>query len=241
MIDIHAHIIPNIDDGSKSVEETFNLINEAKEAGFTDIILTPHYITNYYETPGAEVKFWTEALQKIANEKNLKINLHPGMEIYISEELNDLAKDGTVITLANSNYILIEFPMNTTMRNADEILFIMRNMGYKIIIAHPERYKCIQENIEYAMQLVEEGCMLQSNYGSIVDIYGKEAKKTLKKLLKMDLVSFFGTDTHKEGTIYQIMPQILKKLRKTISEEKLYEITTENPRKILENQDKKIV
>lgn len=238
MIDIHTHIIPNIDDGSKSVEETFKLINEAKEAGFTDIILTPHYITNYYETPGAEVKFWTESLQKIVDEKNLGLKLHSGMEIYISEELSDLVKNGTVITLADSKYILIEFPMNTTMRNVDEILFMMRNMGYKVIIAHPERYKCIQENIEYAMQLVEEGCMLQSNYGSIVDIYGKEARKTLKKLFKMDVISFLGTDTHKEGTIYQIMPQIIKKLRKVISEEKLYEITTENPRKILENQDK---
>lgn len=237
MIDIHTHIIPNIDDGSKSVEETFKLINEAKEAGFTDIILTPHYITNYYETPGAEVKFWTESLQRIVNEKNLDVQLHSGMEIYIFEELSDLVKKGTVITLANSKYILIEFPMNTTMRNVDEILFIMRNMGYKIIIAHPERYKCIQGNIEYAMRLVEEGCMLQSNYGSIVDIYGKEAKQTLKKLLKMDLVSFLGTDTHKEGTIYQMMPKIIKKLRKLISEEKLYEITTRNPRKILEKQD----
>lgn len=237
MIDIHTHIIPNIDDGSKSVEETFKLINEAKEAGFTDIILTPHYITNYYETPGAEVKFWTESLQKIVDEKNLGVKLHSGMEIYISEELSELVRNGTVITLANSKYVLIEFPMNTIMRNVDEILFIMRNMGYKVIIAHPERYKCIQENIEYAMQLVEEGCMLQSNYGSIVDMYGKEAKKTLKKLLKMNLVSFLGTDTHKEETIYKVIPKILKKLKKVISEEKLYEITTLNPRKILDNQD----
>lgn len=237
MIDVHTHIIPNIDDGSKSVEETFNLINEARNAGFTDVILTPHFITNYYETPGAEVKFWTESLQKIIDEKNIKIKLHSGMESYISEELSELAKNGTVLTLADSRYILIEFPMNTTMRNADQILFVMRNMGYKVIIAHPERYKCIQDNIEYAMQLVEEGCLLQANYGSVVDIYGKEAKKTLKQLLKMDLISFLGTDTHKEGTIYPIMPQILKKLKKVITEEKLYEITTENPRKIIENRD----
>lgn len=205
--------------------------------GFTDIILTPHYITNYYETPGSEIKFWIESLQKIINEKNLNVKLHSGMEIYISEELDELVRNGTVITLANSKYILIEFPMNTTMRNVDQILFVLRNMGYKIIIAHPERYKYIQDNIEYAMQLVEEGCMLQSNYGSIVDIYGKEAKKTLKKLLKMDLISFLGTDTHKQGTIYSIMPQILKKLKKVISEEKLYEITTQNPKKILEDID----
>lgn len=237
MIDVHTHIIPNIDDGSKSVEETFNLINEARNAGFTDVIVTPHFITNYYETPGAEIKFWTESLQKIIDEKNIKIKLHSGMENYISEELSELAKNGTVLTLADSRYILIEFPMNTTMRNADQILFVMRNMGYKVIIAHPERYKCIQDNFEYAMQLVEEGCLLQANYGSIVDIYGKEAKKTLKQLLKMDLIAFLGTDTHKEGTIYPIMPQILKKLRKVITEEKLYEITTENPKRILMNEE----
>lgn len=237
MIDIHTHIIPSIDDGSKNVEETFNLINEAKMAGFTDIMLTPHFITNYYETTGAEVKFWVESLQKIVNEKKIGVKLHSGMEIYICEELTELIKKGIVLPLANSKYILIEFPMNTTMRNANEILFMIRNMGYQVIIAHPERYKCIQENIEYAMQLSEEGCMFQSNYGSIVNLYGKEAKKTLKKLFKMDLVSFLGTDTHKQGTIYQIMPQILKKLKKVVSEEKLYEITTENPRKIIESED----
>ena len=237
MIDIHTHIIPNIDDGSKSVEETFNLMKEAEEAGFTDIILTPHYITNYYETPGSEVKFWTESLQNIINQKGLEIQLHSGMEIYIFEELGELLRSGQIITLANSNYVLIEFPMSTTMRNVEQILFVIRNMGYKVIIAHPERYKYIQDNIEYAMQLVEEGCLLQSNYGSIVDIYGKEAKKTIKQLLKMDLISFLGTDTHKEGTIYSLMPKILKKMKKIISEEKLYEITTKNPKKILNNQD----
>lgn len=237
MIDIHTHIIPNIDDGSKSVEETFELIKEAEEAGFTDIILTPHYITNYYETPGSEVRFWTESLQNIINQKGIKVQLHSGMEIYIFEELGELLRSGQIITLANSNYVLIEFPMNTTMRNVEQILFIIRNMGYKVIIAHPERYKCIQDNAEYAMQLVEEGCLLQSNYGSIVDIYGKEAKKTVKQLLKMNLVSFLGTDTHKQGTIYSAMPQILKKLKKIITEEKLYEITTKNPKKILDNQD----
>ena len=237
MVDVHTHIIPNIDDGSRSVEETFNLIQEAEEAGFTDIILTPHYITNYYETPGSEVKFWTESLQNIINQKGIEVQLHSGMEIYIFEELGELLRNGQIITLANSNYALIEFPMNTTMRNVEQILFVVRNMGYKVIIAHPERYKCIQDNTEYAMQLVEEGCLLQANYGSIVDIYGKEAKKTLKQLLKMDLISFMGTDTHKEGTIYKSIPQILKKLKKVISEEKLYEITTKNPRKILNNQD----
>lgn len=158
------------------------------------------------------------------------------MEIYISEELDSLVKNGTVIGLANSNYLLIEFPLNTTPKYIDEILFLMKGMGYQVIIAHPERYKVVQEDIEYAVQLVEKGCLLQSNFGSIVELYGKQAKKAIKKLLKMDLITYLASDTHREGTIYKIMPQIIKKLKKEISEEKLYELTTKNPEKIIKTK-----
>lgn len=206
-----------------------------KKFGFTDIILTPHYITSYYETPGNEVQLIQESLQKILKEREINVNLHSGMEIYISEELDSLVKNGTVIGLANSNYLLIEFPLNTTPKYIDEVLFLMKGMGYQVIIAHPERYKVVQEDIEYAVQLVEKGCLLQSNFGSIVELYGKQAKKTIKKLLKMNLVTYLASDTHREKTIYKIMPQIIKKLRKEISEEKLYELTTKNPAKIIEN------
>ena len=94
----------------------------------------------------------------------------------------------------------------------------MKGMGYQVIIAHPERYKVVQEDIEYAVQLVEKGCLLQSNFGSIAELYGKQAKKAIKKLLKMDLITYLASDTHRE-----------------ISEEKLYELTAINPAKIIEN------
>lgn len=233
MIDIHTHIIPNIDDGATSVDETINLIKEAEEAGFTDIILTPHYITNYYDTPGCEVHFWKESLQKVLDEKNININLHSGMEIYIAEDIDKLLTSGTIISLANSKYLLLELPMNNILKKIDDILFVLQSMGYKIIIAHPERYKAVQENINYAIQLKEKGCLLQSNYGSIVGLYGKNAKKTFKKLIKLNLISFLGTDTHKQKTIYKFMPQILKKLKKIISKEELHILTTENPQLIL--------
>lgn len=198
--------------------------------------MTPHYITGYYENSGKDIFLLKDSLQKIVEEKQISVNLHQGMEVYITEEIEELIKKGEIITLANSNYILMEFPMNIAPRYIEDVLFIMKNMGYQVIIAHPERYKFVQEDIEYAIQWVEKGCLLQANFGSIVDIYGKEAKKTVKKLFKLNLISFLGTDTHKQGTIYTIIPQIIKKLKKVISEEKLYEITEKNPRKILRNE-----
>lgn len=202
--------------------------------GFTDIILTPHYITNYYETPGNEIELLKDSLKQLIKEQRINVNIHSGMEIYISEELDNLVKNGTVIGLANSKYLLIEFPLNTTPKYIDEVLFVMQGMGYQVIIAHPERYKAVQEDVEYAVQLVEKGCLLQSNFGSIIGIYGKHAKKTIKKLLNMDLVTYLASDVHREETIYKNMPQIIKKLKKVISEEKLNELTTKNPKKIIE-------
>lgn len=155
------------------------------------------------------------------------------MEIYICEELEDLVKSGTVIGLAGSKYILIEFPMNAKVKYIDEILFLMQGMGYKVIVAHPERYNVVKENINYAKELIEKGCLLQCNFGSIVDIYGKQARKTIKKLLKLDLVTFLASDTHRPQTVYKMMPEIIKKLKKVISEEKIHELTTENPKKII--------
>lgn len=193
-------------------------------------------MTEYYENSGIDVKLLKESLQKIVEKQGIGITLHEGMEVYLSEEIEELIKNGEIITLANSNYILIEFPMNSIARYVDDILFLLKNMGYQVIIAHPERYKFVQDDIEYAQKWVEKGCLLQANYGSLIEIYGKEAKKTLKKLLKLDLISFLGTDTHKQGTIYKQIPHILKKLKKYISEEKIYELTEINPKKILENE-----
>ena len=233
MIDIHCHLIPKIDDGSRSIEETFNLINEAKEAGFTDIILTPHYITDYYENKASDINTIKNSLQKILDEKNINVQLYAGMEIYICQNLKELIDNGQVMGLANSNYILVEFPLSSKPKYIDDVLFTLQGMGYTVIIAHPERYKAVQEDFDFAINLVDKGCLLQSNYASIVGFYGESAKKVLKKLLKMDMVTFLGTDTHRQGSIYKIMPQIIKKLRKEISDEKLFELTNENPSKII--------
>ena len=205
--------------------------------GFTDIILTPHYMTDCYETPGPEVNFWKESLQKILDDRQTGVTLHSGMEIYMTEEIGELVKTGRIIGLANSRYILVEFPMNTIPQYADSVLFLLSSIGFKVIIAHPERYKFVQDDIGYAQKLVDRGYLLQSNYGSIYGVYGTEAKKAEKKLLKMNLISFLGTDTHRPETIYKEMPDIIKKLRKVISEQELYELTTANPQKILNNEE----
>ena len=107
MIDIHSHLIPNVDDGAKSPEETIELIKEAREAGITDIILTPHYIINSYEQNAETLILLKDKLQQIINSENIKVNLHIGMEVYITDNLVEILKQNKILTLAGSKYLLM--------------------------------------------------------------------------------------------------------------------------------------
>lgn len=237
MIDMHSHIIPGVDDGSNNVEETFNMIKEAKEVGFTDVFLTSHFLTHYYEPDAKELAFWKEKLQEILNNKNIDLKLHLGMEIYISNKMEELIKEKKIITLNNSRYMLIELPLSTTINYLDYVLYFLQTISIIPIIAHPERYKCVQENPSLVESYIDKGALIQCNYGSIVGLYGNKAKQVLKTLLKQNQVHFLGSDCHKQKSIYLLIPEAVKKIKKIIGEKKFYTISTENPKKILNNEE----
>ena len=237
MIDIHSHIIPNVDDGARSVEETFNILKEAQEAGFTDVILTSHFLLNYYETNAQELIFWKEKLQEVLKKQGTKINLHSGMEIYITNQMEELLENKKILTLANSRYMLIELPLATNVKYFDYVVYYLEAKGIKPIIAHPERYKCVQKDPDIVEEYIEKGCLIQCNYGSIVNLYGREAEKTIKTLLKKNQVHFLGSDVHRENGTYLIILDAIKKIRKIIGENKINELTTINPKKILQNEE----
>ena len=237
MIDIHSHIIPNVDDGARSVEETFNILKEAQEAGFTDVILTSHFLLIYYETNAQELIFWKEKLQEVLKKQGTKINLHSGMEIYITNQMEELLENKKILTLANSRYMLIELPLATNVKYFDYVVYYLEAKGIKPIIAHPERYKCVQKDPDIVEEYIEKGCLIQCNYGSIVNLYGREAEKTIKTILKKNQVHFLGSDVHRENGTYLIILDAIKKIRKIIGENKINEITTINPKKILQNEE----
>lgn len=232
MIDLHSHIMPNIDDGSSSMEDTLKILEEAKQSGFSTIILTSHYVENYYEHD-------EEERRNILNDIRSKIDgieLILGSEIYFSENILKLLKEKKASTINNSRYILFEFPMNNQALNSKEIVNKLIENNYIPIIAHPERYLYVQENIEFVEELAEIGALFQANYGSIIGMYGNKAKKTLKLLLKKDLITFFGSDVHRPDQIYPQMPKIVKKLKRIISEERFEDLSEDNLKKVLRNE-----
>lgn len=236
MIDFHTHILPNIDDGSRSIEETFNLIEEAKNVGFDKIILTPHYMEGYYETDVAEREVWLNAIEKNLFIKKYNGSLYLGNEIYISDNIISLLENAKASTINNTSYVLFELPLNAEPFNLYNIIYEMQKNKIVPVLAHPERYSFVQKDPELLYDLVDKGVLLQANYGSIIGQYGNKAKVLVKKMLQSKLVHFLGTDVHREGTIYTRIPDCLDELRNIIDDDYLNELTTINAELALANK-----
>lgn len=237
MIDMHSHILPNIDDGAKNIDKSITMIKEAYEAGFTDIISTSHYIEESYNATKKEREKLIRDINKKLEAENISIKIHNGAEAYVSINLVDLIESEKLPTINESKYLLMELPMHSEIIYLDEIIYKLKNNGIIPIIAHPERYLYVQENPKVLQSLIDKGVLFQANYGSVIGHYGKSAKKTLKKLLKNDMIHFFGTDTHRSGSIYTQMDSILRKLERIIGKEKLYVLSKINPQRVLDNKE----
>ncbi len=236
MIDMHTHILPNIDDGSRSIEETFNLIKEAKEVGFDAIISTSHYMEGYYETDSPEREVWINAIYENLQNKNIDIKLYLGNEIYISENIVKLLEEGKASTINETSYVLFEMPLNAEPMNLYDVIYEMLQYKLVPILAHPERYSFVQKEPELIYDLVQKGVLMQSNYGSVIGMYGEKAQIIVKKFLENNMIHFLGTDVHRQNTIYPRIPEILEELNSIIGEEYVEKLTTTNPKLVLSNK-----
>lgn len=237
MIDFHNHIIFDVDDGAQDIEQSIKMLKEAQEAGITDVILTPHYMEEYYEVGTKAIAKRMEIINQEIEKNNINIKLHQSNEVYITSNIINLLKNERVSTVAGSKYVLMETPMLQVPMNFRQIIYDLKSNGYIPVIAHPERYEYIQKNPQIVYDLIQDGVLFQSNIGSIIGIYGNNAKKTIKKLLKHKMVHFIGTDTHRPDSIYPKVEKALKKLGKIVPEDELEKIICGNAKCVLENKD----
>lgn len=233
MIDIHSHILPGVDDGARTLTDSVEIIRELAGIGVTEMIATPHYMNEtQFVSPYRENCKLFERLKQVLADEGIGVRVYLGNEIYIDDEILSLLKAGKVSGLAQSKNLLIELPLNEEFPNYEDVFLDLLNRGFQVILAHPERYTLVQNDIGVAEQLHEMGVLLQGNLGSIMGKYGSGAKKTIKKLVKEKLIFAFGTDTHHCGGGEQLK-LAEKKLAKYYNEAELEKVLVGNARKIL--------
>ncbi len=238
MIDLHNHIIFDVDDGSESLEQSMRMIRSAKEAGFSELCFTPHYMEDGYRTERniLEQKFFQ--IKDCIDRENIGVKLYLGEEIFIFPNLVD--KLDEVICINDTRYILIEFPLFEELGYIEDVIYKLLSYGKVPIIAHPERYYSSAKDFDFVLKLIQKVALLQMNMNSIIGHYGKDARNIAIKLLKNDLVHIIGSDAHTTAT-YNCTNQSIAEMKKIISEAKLNELMEINPRKILNDEEIEIV
>ena len=233
MVDIHSHIINEIDDGSKSIDMTINMLKKSEQSGTTDIIATPHFMRGRFEVEYKDVVKKVEELREIAKENNIDINIYAGQEVYYSKNILDYYNDKMIGTINNTKYMLIEFPMLDF--NIDEVIntiYELQIRGITPIIAHPERYKPFIKKPSMINSLIKEGMLFQLNAGSLTGAFGKDVKKTATKYLENNIYSFIGSDAHRDRGRDTDMKEALGILER--NQRKAF---IDNGRLMLENED----
>lgn len=237
MIDIHSHLLFGVDDGSRTLEESVHVIKKLSEVGYTDIILTPHYINDStYVSTREENLDVLKRLKVGLIRNNVNVNLYLGNEIYIDSEIANLLKNNIISSLNDTKYLLIELPMSGENEIYYDVFLDLINMGYKVILAHPERYISFQKDFNKIYELKELGVLLQSNVGSVLGDYGRGAKKTIKRLLKENLITFMGTDIHHNKEEYTFVLKAKKKMGKYLTQKQINNIFENNAKVLLKDK-----
>lgn len=192
-VDIHCHILPGVDDGSQTPEETKAMLQKAWDEGIQIMVATPHYHKQRGKNDIELIKKQLLLTRKLAKEVHPKMQICLGMEIYYGEDVPELLKEGRVVSIRKSRYILVEFSPGDEFQYILNAVRKLQMSGHTVIIAHIERYNCLRKDISNVEYLREMGAYLQVNTGSITGSYGRSVKKFLREVLKAHLVQLVGT------------------------------------------------
>lgn len=231
MIDIHSHVLPQIDDGPASWEETMAMMHQAEEDGITEVAITHHILSNIDYEREAEIVTKFEELKKRLELERITIKLHLGAELYSQPDMELHHRISTYDD--NKKYFLVEFPMQGVPQFAADYFFDVATVGITPVIAHPERNMGIIRNPERAYEFVQRGALLQMNAGSIVGRHGEPVKDTAMVLLNSNLIHLVGSDGHNTRR----RPMKLSDARRLVAEgwgeDRARAIFEENPKPIL--------
>ena len=238
MIDFHNHILPEVDDGSKSLAMSLNMLRKAEEQGITDIVNTVHY--QHPKVEGKDITFEKitseiNNLQKIADQNQIGIKIHSGAEVFYLPNLPKIIDD-PLTTFGNGKYMLIEFPVLQLPPNFEDTLFDLSMKGVTPIIAHPERYLVVQEDIVVLAELVQRGYLVQLDAGSIIGTFGENARRSAHQILSRGLCHIIGSDSHNDTTRNICLQEAVSFCMKELGID-ITEFVLDNPQKVLNGEE----
>jgi len=227
MIDIHSHILPEIDDGSKSFGESIEMARIASQDGITHMVCTPHMFNGLSNNPDpAEV---VERVQLLRQSLGKALDLLPGNEVHFTHDIVNQVKLNRVTRLNQRNYMLVEFPTMNVPVGAEEALYQIQVQGVRPILVHPERNFEIQNHPDIVAKYVDRGVLIQVTAMSITGEFGPAARTCVDRLLRHNCVHFIATDTHRSTRRLPILSAARDTAAELIGADRARRLVEDNP------------
>ena len=197
MIDLHCHLLPGIDDGARTLEDSLAMAELAIAEGITHILVTPHHKNGSYENVKTVIEKKTAELQAEFDKRDIALTLFPGQEVRLNGELlTDVYNDEILFADLDNQYLLIEFPTLSIPHYAESLCFQLHQKGITPVIVHPERNQAVIADPNTLLPFIERGALAQLTASSYVGIFGKEIAELSSRLIEANLVHIIASDAH---------------------------------------------
>lgn len=231
MVDIHSHILPGLDDGAETLDDAVQMAEMAVASEIYHMTATSH--GNIYPYTLDEYRKSFEQLQGVLIERGIPLKLYPGMEIFLNEDVFVRLDKGELLKLNKTDYLLVEVDFEEWTANVVRWIQKLQDQGYRIVLAHPERYIFLQKDPELAYYLEEQGCILQVNAGSIAGDFGRSCESLAWQFLRDGIVGAVATDTHDSKYRSPDIRNVVRLLTEELGSAETKLLLSENPSRIL--------
>ncbi|SDZ46499.1 protein-tyrosine phosphatase [Evansella caseinilytica] len=222
MIDLHCHLLPEVDDGAQTMTDMLAMVEKAKEDGITAIVATPHHNNGHYQNIKANIIDCVEKVNDYLTENNVDFTVLPGQECRITGELLTEYEQDEILTLNHSKYLFIELPSSNVPKYTSKLLYDLQLNGLIPVIVHPERNRELMEHPDKLYRLVEQGALTQITAASVIGLFGKKIKSFTDEIIDANLSHFIASDAHNVTNRSFHLRAAYDRIQQEFSEELVY-------------------
>lgn len=231
MIDLHLHLLPDVDDGARSIAVADEMLGLAKRCGFQTLVTTPHLVEPLTDAYQSHIDGALAEVRELAESRQMEVLL--GYEAMLTQDLPQRLAAGEPITLAGSRTLLVELPFTAWPHHAETTLFALQTAGYRPVLAHPERYVTLMNDPDRGLLLARRGVILQVTIGSLAGLFGRRVQQTAETWLRAGAVDLVASDAHSAGHRLSAVPKGLAQLERIVGRAEARRMTLEVPDALL--------
>jgi len=236
-VDIHCHLVPGLDDGAQSWEQSLLMAAMAAADGIQTIVVTPHQLGSFAHNSGQAIRARTAELQQFLDNHGVALRVLPGADVRIEPGMVEQLRSGEVLTLADRRkHVLLELPHELYFP-LEDVLESLRRVGMVGILSHPERNQGLLKQSRLVPPLVDRGCLMQVTCGSLLGTFGASAQQMCEWMLEQGLVHFLATDAHGHSARRPLMKHAFERAKRIVGEEIAVDLCCRNPAAVAAGAD----